>query len=122
MTMDASTLPNPSSDGPVGAGYGFSLSDAAGFDAALANGQTMLVPQVANPGTDLSVFVQPISALDKNQADLLQSLSGIEKDMSFSDMYVLMAKFGMHSANVTLVGSIVSKTTEGVQQLFRQQS
>lgn len=124
MTTEAAlSMSNGATQGPMEAGYGFSMSDASGFDAALAGGAHQLgVQAVTPPATDLSVFVKPLSSLDKDQAELLQSISADKKDMNFSEMYGLMARFGMYSAQVTLVSSIASKASEGLQQLFRQQS
>jgi hypothetical protein len=105
------------------AGYGFSLTDAASFEHALATHQTTLAPKPLEADTELSVFVKPLSALDQAHVDMKQTLQNMEgREMTSKDLLITMAKVGTHSVSVTFMTSITNKALEGVQQLFRQQS
>lgn len=107
-------------------GYGVSLTDFGGFQQAMANASARLEAQPtykANEATKalFSPFEHINTEANKITAEA-QSIKASGTEMKPSDMVLFTARSAEFMFHCQLMSSIASKTSEGLQQLFRQQS
>ena len=114
------------SAGPVQAGYGVSLSDFGGFQQGLANASARLEAHpVGAPSEAAKMLVTPFEHINTEAAKLsadakLAQSSG--NGLSPGDMVMLTARCQEFSFHCTLMSNIANRTSDGLQQMFRQQS
>ena len=142
--------------GAGSAGYGFSLSDVSGFEAAIARaGQAQGV--VASPGAGtvqptgagqvapassaststpvtgapaisspaMQSLIKPFEHLSAEAAQLsakAKAISASGMAMTPGDMIMLTVRCQEFMFHCQLTSNIANRTSDGVQQLFRQQS
>lgn len=133
MTIDvvaAAPIPGASSlgsaAGPVQIGYGVSLSDFGAFQQGLANASARLETRPIGPTSEAAkMLVAPFEHINTEAAKLsadakLAQTSGSE--LSPGDMVMLTARCQEFSFHCTLMSNIANRTSDGLQQLFKQQS
>jgi hypothetical protein len=134
MTIDvaAAAVLNPvapaagAAAGQVQAGYGVSLTDFAGFQQAMAGAAARLE---AAPAAVLSeaakVLFTPFEHINTEAARLsadAQAAKDSGQEMKPGEVVMLSARSMEFMFHCQLMSSIANKTSEGLQQLFRQQS
>jgi hypothetical protein len=112
--------------GQVQAGYGVSLTDFSGFQQALSSASARLEARpTTGPSEAAQVMFKPFDHINTEAAQLSvdgKAAQAAGKDFSAGDMVMLTARCQEFAFHCQLMSSIASKTSEGVQQLFRQQS
>src|SRR5512139_1494270 len=125
QAITALTAPAPAT-GEVAAGPGLSLTDLGRFDHAIYTAQSQLdtvaVTQVAP--VERAVLT-PLDGIDASMKHLEETArAAVERggDLSPADTVLLMAQAHRFAFETQLVASVANKTSDGVSQLFRQQS
>jgi hypothetical protein len=112
--------------GQFQAGYGVSLTDFGGFHQAMANASARLEAQPtfkANEAT--KALFTPFEHINTEAAKITAEANAVKAagtEMKPSDMVLFTARSAEFMFHCQLMSSIASKTSEGLQQLFRQQS
>jgi len=128
--LAAESLASRSSGGAVQAGYGISLTDLSGFSQAMARaqagGSSMLEPQaVAAPSEAMQAIFKPLEHIN-NEAASLHEVADIAKasgtDMTPSEMVTLTVRCQEFLFHSQLTANVANRTSDGLQQLFRQQA
>jgi hypothetical protein len=127
--MAVDQLASPASGG-VQAGYGVSLTDLSGFSQAMARAQAggsgMLEPQpVAAPSESMQALFKPLEHLN-NEASSLHEAADAAKaagtDMTPSEIVMLTVRCQEFLFHSQLTANAANRTSDGLQQLFRQQA
>ncbi|HEX6018725.1 MAG TPA: hypothetical protein VFZ28_11545 [Burkholderiaceae bacterium] len=133
MTIEAAiaapiavTSPASVASGHVQAGYGVSLSDFGSFQQVLAQaGARLEARPVGSASEAVKVLAAPFDRLN-SEADALSGAAQAAKAdggaMSPGDMVLLTARVQEFSFHCTLMSNIANRTSDGLQQMFRQQS
>ena len=112
--------------GQVQAGYGVSLTDFGGFQQALANASARLEARPVNaPPEAVKLAFQPFDHINNEAAQLSEAGKAAQtagKDLSPGDMVLLTARCQEFAFHCRLMASVANKTSEGLSQMFRQQS
>jgi hypothetical protein len=112
--------------GQVQAGYGVSLTDFSGFQQAMSNASARLEARpVSTPSEAAKVMFQPFDHINTEAAQISadgKAAQAAGKELTPGDMVMLTARCQEFAFHCQLMSSVASKTSEGVQQLFRQQS
>ncbi len=133
MTIDAvvaapiagASLASPAG-GQVQVGYGVSLSDFGAFQQGLSQASARLEARpVGAPSEAAKMLVAPFEHINTEAAKLsadakLAQAGGNE--MSPGDMVMLTARCQEFSFHCQLMSNIANRTSDGLQQMFRQQS
>ncbi len=131
MTMDiaAAAAIGPASQTGAGAiqvGYGVSLSDLGGFEHAMAGAQARLEAHaVAEPSQAAQQLMKPFEQINTQASQLAVEANAARsagRDMSPSEMVNLSMRCKEFMFNCQLTSNIANRTSDGLQQLFRQQS
>lgn len=112
--------------GQVQAGYGVSLSDFGSFQQALGQaGARLEAKPVGTASEAVKVLSAPFDRIN-SEADALSAAAQAAKAdggaMSPGDMVLLTARVQEFSFHCTLMSNIANRTSDGLQQMFRQQS
>jgi len=114
----------------VQAGYGVSLTDLSGFAQAMkraqAGGTGVLEPQaVTAPNESMQALFKPLEHLN-DEASSLHEVADIAQatgtDMTPSEMVTLTVRCQEFLFHSQLTANIANRTSDGLQQLFRQQA
>jgi len=114
----------------VQAGYGVSLTDLSGFTQAMqraqAGGTNVLEPQaVPAPSEGIQALFKPLEHLN-NEASSLHEVADIAQaagtDMTPSEMVMLTVRCQEFLFHSQLTANAANRTSDGLQQLFRQQA
>jgi len=120
--------------GTLQAGYGMSLSDLSGasFAQALAQAQgagassATLGPQaVAAPNETMQALFKPLNHINEQAASLnqmAQTALAAGADMTPGEMVMLTVRCHEFLFQSQLTTNIANRTSDGLQQLFRQQA
>lgn len=127
-TMTVSSLASHS--GGVQAGYGVSLTDLSGFEQALARAQaggtSVLAPQaVAAPNESMQALFKPLEHIDGEATSLHQAADAAQaagNDMTPSEMVTLSVRCQEFMFDSELTANVANQTSDGLQQLFKQQA
>lgn len=116
----------------VSASYGFSLNDIAQFEKAYQAGGPAPAQQAQLTGMPLSsdqsamvkAVLQPFDELNSAAAQLNETASSYAgtTDMSPGEMLMLTARCQQFVFRCELTANAANRTSDGIQQLFRQQS
>lgn len=129
MTIEiaaAAALSHASATGPTGApvqvGYGVSLTDFGGFQQALAR----LEARPAAPSSEAAQqLIKPFEHINNEaaqlSADAKLAQSGTQ-EMSPGQIVALTVRSTEFMFHCQLTSNIANRTSDGLQQLFRQQS
>jgi len=131
ITLSSNTVP---SVGTLQAGYGMSLSDLSGtsFAQALAQAQAAgahpapLGPQaVAAPSETMQALFKPLNHINQQAASLnqvAQTALAAGADLTPGEMVMLTVRCQEFLFQSQLTTNIANRTSDGLQQLFRQQA
>jgi hypothetical protein len=116
--------------GGVKAGYGISLTDMSGFHEALARaqaggGSTLNAQPVAAPGEGMQALFKPLEHINAEAASLeehAQTALAAGNDMTPGEMVMLTVRAQEFMFHSQLTANIANRTSDGLQQLFRQQA
>lgn len=112
--------------GQVQAGYNVSLTDFNGFQQALSNANARLEARPVNAPTEAAqMLFKPFDHINTEAARLSadgQAAQAAGKELSPGDMVMLTARCQEFAFHCQLMSSVANKTSDGLQQLFRQQS
>lgn len=129
MTIELSTQglsPQASATDGMQAGYGVSLTDLSDFEAALARaGGTLEAAPVRMPGEALQAMFRPLEHLNTEAASLsAHARQAVEAGNSLTPGEMVMLSVRCHEFlfHSQLTANVANRTSDGLQQLFRQQS
>jgi hypothetical protein len=112
--------------GQVQVGYGVSLTDFGGFQQAMASASERLEAQPAfKPNEAAKVLFTPFEHINNEAAKITAEANAVKAsgtEMKPSDMVMFTARSAEFMFHCQLMSSIASKTSDGLSQLFRQQS
>lgn len=132
----APTLADPAAAGlpQVRAGYGVSLTDVAAFENAIARAQATpgsagvtvnALQDVQAPNAAMHALFRPLEQIN-GQAESLSALarSAVDagRDMTPSEMVRITVKCHEFMFQCQLTSNAANRTSDGLQQLFRQQA
>jgi hypothetical protein len=108
------------------AGYGLSLTDLGHFEQALQSSQTRLEAQpTAQPNATLQAMAQPLEYVNNEAASLAeqaQSAQSAGAGITPGAMVMLSVRCQEFMFHCQLTSNVANRASDGVQQLFRQQS
>jgi hypothetical protein len=111
---------------PTQAGYGVSLTDFNGFEQSLAQaGARLETRPVSSPTEAAKQLMKPFEHINGEAARLAADAKAAEvagQDMSPSMMVNLSVRAQEFMFHCQLTSNIANRTSDGLQQLFRQQS
>lgn len=117
--------------GGVQAGYGMSLTDLSGFHDALRNAQARggfgsLQPQEAGRiGPAVQALFRPLEHINVEAAELRTAADAAQaagQRMTPGEMVMLTVRCQEFMFHCQLTSNIANRASDGLQQLFRQQS
>ena len=111
---------------PVQVGYGVSLTDLGSFQQSLAQAASRLEARpVQAPGEAAKQLMRPFEHINGEAARLSLDASAAKAsghDMSPGEMVQLTVRCQEFMFHCQLTSNIANRTSDGLQQLFRQQS
>jgi hypothetical protein len=117
---------SPAGAGPTQVGYGVSLSDLGGFQQSLANaGNRIDAAPVQAPSEAAQQLMKPFEHINGEATRLSLDASAAKAaghDMSPGEMVMLSVRCQEFMFHCQLTSNIANRTSDGLQQLFRQQS
>jgi hypothetical protein len=126
LTTLAQEAAKPAGGPGLQAGYGISLTDLGGFENALHSSQFRLEAQpVKGPSEGLQAMAKPLEYVDNEAASLAEhaanaKLSG--QAMTPGEMVMFSVRCQTFMFHCQLTSNVANRASDGVQQLFRQQS
>jgi len=112
--------------GQFQAGYGVSLTDFGGFQQAMTNATARLEARPATgPNEAAQALFKPFEHINTEAAQISEVSKAAEaagKEITPGQMVSLTARCQEFMFHCQLMSSIASKTSDGLSQLFRQQS
>lgn len=111
---------------PVQAGYGVSLTDVGHFQQAMDGAAARLEARATAPQSEgLRNLVKPLGAVDGEAAELSAAARAAESGghtMTPGEVVALTVRSSEFLFHCQLTSNIANRTSDGLQQLFRQQS
>ncbi|HSW05254.1 hypothetical protein [Aquabacterium sp.] len=111
---------------PVQVGYGVSLSDIGGFQQALSGAQARLEARpVGAPSEAVKQLMTPFEHINNEASRLSLDANAAQRagrDMSPSEVVMLTVRCQEFMFHCQLTSNIANRTSDGLQQLFRQQA
>ena len=118
--------PSSGAAAPVQAGYGVSLTDIGGFQQALAGVQARLEARpVAAAHEVAKQLMSPFEHINNQAAQLSTQANAAQaagRDMSPSEVVLLTMRCQEFMFHCQLTSNIANRSSDGLQQLFRQQA
>jgi microcompartment protein CcmL/EutN len=129
MDPGAGVAPTPT----VRAGYGASLTDVGAFEQAIARAQasgaaggiTVQPAPVHMPGHAMQALFKPLEHINGEASTLsAQAQSAVDTGRSLtpSEMVLMTVKCHEFMFHCQLTANVANRTSDGLQQLFRQQA
>ena len=130
MTIDVSSLMPPAATAPatggMQAGYGVSFTDLGRFEHAMQTAQTRLETQpIKAPSEAMQAMAQPLEYVNNEAASLAEhakSAMAAGDAMTPGAMVSLSVRCQEFMFHCQLTSNVANRASDGVQQLFRQQS
>jgi hypothetical protein len=129
MNIDLSALMPPGAaptGGGIQAGYGVSLTDLGQFENAMQTSQMRLETQpVKAPSEALQAVARPLEYVNNEAAALAEQAkvaSASGDAMTPGEMVMLSVRCQEFMFHCQLTSNVANRASDGVQQLFRQQS
>jgi hypothetical protein len=134
MTIEAAAISAPigaastagAATGHMQAGYGVSLSDFGSFQQALEHaGARLETRPVGTASEAVKALSAPFDHINAEASRLSADAQAAKVDggaMSPGDMVLLTARCQEFSFHCTLMSNIANRTSDGLSQMFRQQS
>ncbi len=132
MTIEAitaatsATSTGAASGASVQAGYGVSLTDVAGFEQAMQGAVARVEAQPPTSGAQaMQGILKPLESVN-GEAERLSAAAEAaqagEKEMTPGEIISLTVQSSEFMFHCQLTSNIANRTSDGLQQLFRQQS
>ncbi len=129
MNVDLSAFMPPGA-APVGAsvqaGYGVSLTDLSQFENAMQTSQMRLETQpVKAPSEALQAMARPLEYVNNEAASLAEhakAATASGESMTPGEMVMLSVRCQSFMFHCQLTSNVANRASDGLQQLFRQQS
>ena len=122
IAATAAIGPAAGAGAPVQVGYGVSLTDIGGFQQALSR----LEAQPANAGNAVAKqLMTPFEHINTEAAKISTQANAAQaagRDMSPSEVVLLTMRCQEFMFHCQLTSNIANRTSDGLQQLFRQQA
>jgi hypothetical protein len=122
-SMGAPTTPPPQG---LEAGSNISLSDIGRFDHAIYSAAARLDVTAVNPGSPaLAALTKPLDQLNEGAEGMqhrVKKLADRGSEMTPADLLNCMVEAQIFTVNCTLMTNVANKASDGVSQLFKQQS
>lgn len=129
MNIDVSTLMPPvggAAPGGLQAGYGVSFTDLGRFEHAIHTAQTRLEAQPVQPPSEaVQAMARPLEYVNNEAASLAEharSAQAAGSTMSPGEMVMLSVRCQEFMFHCQLTSNVANRASDGLQQLFRQQS
>lgn len=132
IAAPAGASPAPGADVPLGAGASLSqlgalppTADVAGFERAMAGALQRLQPTAEPGGLAMQRFVQPLEHINAEAASLgrdARAAAAAGQALTPGELVNLTVRCQEFMFHCQLTSNIANRTSEGLQQLFRQQS
>ncbi len=130
MNIDVSTLTppvgGPASGAGLQAGYGVSFSDLGHFEQAMQTSQTRLEAQpVQQASPAMQAMARPLEYVNNEAASLAEHARGAMaagSSMTPGEMVMLSVRCQEFMFHCQLTSNVANRASDGLQQLFRQQS
>jgi hypothetical protein len=108
-------------------GYGASLTDIANFESSLNSAQenAMKVKRTEGPSVTEQAMAKPLDYINREAKDIVEyAKSAVESgnELSPGEIVMLSARTHEFMFHCQLTSNIANRTSDGLQQLFRQQS
>jgi hypothetical protein len=114
---------------PLRAGYGASLNDAASFEQAVSraqgHGMASQAQGIQSPGPAMQALFRPLEQINAEASRIsAQATSSTEggQPLSPGEMVSLTVKCHEFMFHCQLTANVANRTSDGLQQLFRQQA
>lgn len=108
------------------AGYGASLADLSAFNQALAGADGRMQARSASaPNATMKALFKPLEQINVEAAELSQHARAAMQagtDLSPGEMVMLTVKCHEFMFHSQLTANVANRTSDGLQQLFRQQA
>ena len=112
--------------GPMQAGYGVSLTDLSGFQQSMNNAAMRLEARPASGPSEASkTLMKPFEHINGEAlriADEAKVAQAKGHEMTPGDMMMLTMRCQEFMFHCQLTSNIANRTSDGLQQLFRQQA
>jgi hypothetical protein len=112
--------------GPVQVGYGVSLTDLSGFQQSMQNAAVRLEARPVNGPTEATkALMKPFEHINGEAlriADEAKVAQAKGHEMTPGDMMMLTMRCQEFMFHCQLTSNIANRTSDGLQQLFRQQA
>ena len=116
----------PAATAQVQVGYGASLTDLSAFNQALAGaGQRMEARAASATNAAMQAVFKPLEQLNTEAAQLSQHAQAAMQagtDLTPGEMVMLTVKCQEFMFHSQLTANVANRTSDGLQQLFRQQA
>jgi len=121
--IEGSTVVEPSQKSM---GYGFSLQDVVKFEEAYTQASNKISTAAsAQPGDIEAVekMLSPLSSLNEHSEKLkIEASSAMDGNLKPSELMMLTMRTHEFMFHCELTANVANRSSDGVQQLFRQQS
>lgn len=111
---------------PTPVGYGASFTDLSAFNQALAGaGQRLEARAVSAPNAALEALFKPLEQINTEAVQLSQHAQAAMQagtNLSPGEMVMLTVKCQEFMFHSQLTANVANRTSDGLQQLFRQQA
>jgi len=111
---------------PTQVGYGVSLTDFSGFQQSMSTASMRLDARpVSSPSEAAKQMMKPFEHINTEAAHLSSDASAAKaagREMTPSEMVNLSMRCQEFMFHCQLTSNIANRTSDGLQQLFRQQS
>jgi len=124
----ASAQAAPGTESPsLQAGYGVSLTDLASFEQSLAaaGGRVEMQQNVSAPTEAARAVFEPLEYINSEAAKIsrfAETAAASGSEMTPAEMITLTVRSQEFMFHCQLTSNIANRTSDGLQQLFRQQS
>jgi hypothetical protein len=111
---------------PTSVGYGVSLTDLSAFNQSLAGASGRLEARATSAtGPAMKAIFQPLEQINQEAVQLSQHAKAAMQsgtDLTPGEMVMLTVKCQEFMFHSQLTANIANRTSDGLQQLFRQQT
>lgn len=109
------------------AGYGVSLTDLSSFNQSLEAGEARLEPQysVSAPSETARAVFKPLEYINSEAVQIsrfAEATAAAGNELTPGEMVILTVRCHEFLFHCQLTSNIANRTSDGLQQLFRQQS
>jgi hypothetical protein len=129
MTFETVLIPDPAgaaqASSPVSAQHNASLTDIANFQQAMdgAGAPPGLSPDAIEPALrGMMETIQQINVRAEDLSATAEAAAASDSEMTPGEMIMLTVRCHEFLFNCQLTSNIANRTSDGLQQLFRQQS